>query len=91
MCLRAWAPEVQGVLLGTETGVPETPRATPSDAEPSATPTLSGAHTARPGLRLSPLHPTQPEHSWSQQVIVPRLQMRKLRPETLPGECEQHS
>ena len=63
MCLRVWAPEVQGVLLGTETGVPETPGATPSDAEPSATPTLSGAHTARPGLRLSPLHPTQPKHS----------------------------
>ena len=64
MCLRPWAPEVQGMLLGTETGVPETPGATPSDAEPSATPTLSGAHPARPGLQLSPSShstPTLPE------------------------------
>ena len=63
MRLWPWVPEVQGVLLGTETGVPKTPGATPSDAEPSATPTLSGAHPARPGLQLCPLHPTQPQHS----------------------------
>lgn len=50
------------------------PGATPSDAEPSATPALSGAHTARPSLWLCPLHPTQPQHFLKPgSTVVPSL------------------